>query len=54
MAILGDFTFFAGVPDKELIMYRPDWSKQDFMIMVPQNDAWAEMIEHCLGDKAKK
>lgn len=54
MAVLGDFTFFAGVPDKELIMYKPDWSKQDFMIMVPQNDAWAEMIEHCLGDKAKK
>lgn len=27
---------------------------QDIMIMVPQNEVWADMIEHCLGDKAKK
>ncbi|MGN0394030.1 MAG: GNAT family N-acetyltransferase, partial [Coprococcus sp.] len=54
MAVLGDFTFFAGVPNEELIMYKPDWSKQNFMIMVPQNEEWAEMIEHCLGDKTKK
>lgn len=54
MAVLGDFTFFAGEPDRELILYKPEWSKQDFMIMVPENEAWADMIESCFGEKAKK
>ena len=30
MAILGDFTFFAGKPNMELISYKPDWCHQDF------------------------
>lgn len=54
MAVLGDFVFFAGKPDKELVLFKPDWSKQKFMIMVPQNEAWADMIEHCFGDKVNK
>ena len=33
MAILGDFCFLAGAPDRELTLYKPDWCKQDFMIM---------------------
>lgn len=54
MAILGDFTFFAGNPSEELVRYKPDHIKQDFMIMVPQNEEWAGLIESCYGDKAKK
>lgn len=54
MAILGDFAFYAGNPSEELIRFKPESRKQDFIIMVPQNDAWAELIEKCYGDKAKK
>ena len=52
--ILGDFTFFKGKPDKELVTFKPEGSKKDFMIMVPENDEWCPMIEECFGKKAKK
>uniref|UniRef100_UPI004055B3C8 GNAT family N-acetyltransferase n=1 Tax=Acetatifactor sp. TaxID=1872090 RepID=UPI004055B3C8 len=54
MAILGDFCFLAGEPCRELASYKPQWCKQDFLIMVPENAAWAQMIEECYGEKAKK
>ncbi len=54
MAILGDFAFYAGNPSEELIRFKPESCKQDFIIMVPQNDEWAELIEMCYGEKAKK
>lgn len=54
MAILGDFAFFAGEPCEELVRFKPDSCKQDFIIMTPQNDAWADMIEKCYGEKARK
>lgn len=54
MAILGDFAFYAGNPSEELVKYKPESCKQDFIIMVPQNVSWAELIEKCYGDKAKK
>lgn len=54
MAILGDFAFYAGKPNKELVNFKPESFKQDFIIMVPQNNEWAELIEKCYGDKAKK
>lgn len=54
MAVLGDFCFFAGTPDKEFIMYRAAWSEREFMIMVPQSEEWSEMIEECYGEKAKR
>lgn len=66
MAILGDFTFYAGTPSEELIRWKPGNGVQDFIpaeplapagyfaIMVPQNDAWAALIEKCYGDRAKK
>ncbi len=40
MAIIGDFTFFAGKPNIELVSYKPDWCTQNFMIMIPQNEFW--------------
>lgn len=54
MAILGDFCFLAGVPEAELASYKPEWCTQDFIIIVPQNRQWAEVIEKCYGEKARK
>lgn len=53
MAILGDFTFFAGKPSIELISYKPVWCTQNFMIMVPQNKDWQKAIIQFYGNKAK-
>lgn len=53
-AILGDFAFYAGKPCEELLKFKPEGSKQDFIIMIPQNDLWAKLIEICYHDKAKK
>ncbi len=54
MAILGDFCFFAGLPQEELVKYKPNECNKNFIIMVPQNDKWVEYIEHGYGDKAKR
>lgn len=54
IAILGDFAFYAGKPTEELIKFKPSSCEQDFIIMIPQSDAWAELIENYYGDKAKK
>ena len=40
-AFTGVFGFYAGEPDEELIRNKPD----GFVIMTPQNEAWAELIE---------
>ena len=53
MAILGDFSFFAGTPNPELVSYKPDWYTQDSMIMVPQNEDWKNAIVQSYGNKAK-
>ena len=42
MAVIGDFAFLAGTPDLELVQAKPDRG----MIVVPQNEAWAELIEN--------
>lgn len=43
IASVGCFCFYAGVPDRELMLNKPD----GFVIMVPQNEAWAGLIEEC-------
>lgn len=50
MAVLGDFCFLAGEPKEELVLFL----SRDFVIMVPQNNKWAEIIERCCGKRAKK
>lgn len=42
-AFVGCFGFFAGMPDRELVRKKPD----GFVIMVPQNEEWASLIEAC-------
>lgn len=54
MAILGDFAFFAGNPDEKLVRFKSESCKQDFIIMVPQSEEWARLIEKCYGNKARK
>lgn len=54
MVLLGDFCFLAGKPDREIILYEPKKSGRDFVIMVPQNERWAALIEECFGEKAKR
>ncbi len=53
MAVIGDFTFFAGKPSIELVSYKPVWCTQNFMIMVPQNEHWKSIITQFYGEKAK-
>lgn len=48
-AYVGCFAFYAGIPSKELVEKRLD----DFVIMVPQNEAWEKMIEDCYPNAKK-
>ena len=48
-AFLGCFGFFAGVPDEELVKNKP----AGFVIMVPQNEEWADLIESVYPDARK-
>ena len=41
MAVIGDFAFVAGEPDPELLRGKPE----RWMIVVPQNEAWASLME---------
>ncbi|MBE5926352.1 MAG: GNAT family N-acetyltransferase [Lachnospiraceae bacterium] len=54
MAIVGDFAFYAGKPSEELVRLKPKSYTENFIVMVPQNEEWAKLIEKCYGDKAKK
>ena len=54
MALLGDFCFLVGKPDKELVFYERELEQREFRIMVPQDREWAELIRDCHGEKAKE
>ncbi len=54
VAVLGAFAFFAGEPNRELLLYKPDSYQGDFVIMVPQNQAWEALIEECYPECCKK
>lgn len=53
MAMIGDFTFFAGKPNIELVSHKPAQCTQNFMIMIPQNEYWKSLITQFYGEKAK-
>ena len=48
-AFVGCFGFLAGVPDKELVLNKPE----GFVILAPQNEAWAALIEECYPSSKK-
>ena len=54
MVVLGDFCFFGGLPDKELVSYRQAWLSKGFLIMVPQNEEWGSLIEDAYKESAKR
>lgn len=54
MAVLGDFTFFAGKPDEVLTAYWPKESREAYRILVPQNAEWERIIEQYYGTKCRK
>lgn len=54
MALLGDFCFLAGEPDRELAAFRPEWYTKDFMIIIPQNQQWGREIERCYAGRFHK
>lgn len=49
MTFVGCFAFYAGIPEKELVENKSD----GFVIMVPQNEAWENLIEECFPDCKK-
>ena len=49
-AILGDFSFFAGEPEEELLRLESD---REFHILVPVTEGWKELIESCFGERVK-
>ncbi len=51
-ALLGDFCFFAGEPDRRLLSCGP--AGAGFRIMVPQNEEWAALMEDCFGERARR
>ena len=52
MAVLGDFTFFAGKPCHELAAPHPTSSARNFRILVSQNEAWKDMLLQVYGSQA--
>lgn len=49
MAFVGCFAFYAGEPDRELLINKPD----GFVIMTPQDDRWSNLIEDSFPDARK-
>lgn len=54
MIALGDFRFFAGMPNRELVLHPIETKEGQPAILVPQNGQWAQAIEDCYGEKARK
>lgn len=54
LAVLGQFYYFAGVPDRELVLYKPQRYQPEFRILVPQNEGWTEMIAGEYGSLAER
>jgi len=43
--ITGDFCFFAGVPNIELVKNIPEYFSSQCILMTPQNDEWSNLID---------
>lgn len=48
-AFVGCFRFFAGKPDRNLVIHKPD----GFVIMTAQNEGWFALIEECYPSAKK-
>lgn len=54
MALLGDFCFWAGEADEALAGFKPPFCEQEFVIMVPGNEAWETAVETVYGSRARQ
>ncbi|GLB30707.1 acetyltransferase [Lacrimispora amygdalina] len=52
--VIGDFCFLSGKPDAELIANKPSGRQSDFIIMVPNDEAWSEAIEKVWKSSASR
>lgn len=52
--ITGDFCFFGGVPNIELVKNIPDYFTSECILMIPQNEEWSDLIERVYKDKCDK
>ncbi len=62
MIMLGDFCYFAGTPNRELVLHqpwrarkkRPQSENEPEAILVPQNEQWGALIERSFQKQAQK
>ncbi|MDF2888693.1 MAG: hypothetical protein K0R23_3078 [Lacrimispora sp.] len=52
--VIGDFCFFSGLPNAELITNKPSGRDSDFIIMVPKDEAWSQAIEQVWKSSARR
>lgn len=52
--MLGDFCFLSGIPMEEVAKFIPADCQQEERILVPQNEEWADLIQSCYKEKAKR
>lgn len=52
--IIGDFCFFAGKPESELVMNIPESFKSGIIIMSGQNEEWNMLIEKIYKQRAER
>lgn len=53
-AVLGDFCFLAGRPSSVFLLALSKSVRRDFLIMVPQDDFWGDLIEISFNESSKK
>lgn len=52
--VVGDFCFFAGVPNEELVKHIPEREKRGIILMIPSEEKWNDVIEYAWGNHARK
>ena len=54
VVMLGDFSFLCGKPSKDIVLWKPQECHSQELILVPQNENWAQLIEDCYGKRVQK
>lgn len=52
--VVGDFCFFGGKPEIELVKHIPEEFTSEFILMISSSAAWESMIEQVWGNKAER
>lgn len=51
---IADFCFYAGVPNEALVRHQTPEERKRFVIMIPQNEGWSQIIESVYGKRATR